>query len=317
MKRRDFIDNNRDAWDQLDRLIKKATKGDLSILNEDELSELLKLYRKVLNDIAYAETHFSDPDLGSYLNSLATRAHSIIFSNKSINPRSLFKFLWKDFPKTIQDTSVYIYISTCIFLVGTIIAFLTVAFDIPYLQKLIPDSLVKIINSANINGPLNTTPASLLSSLVMTNNIKVSFLALSSGFIFGLGPIYVLWQNGLILGGIAAIFTMAEKSINFWATVLPHGVIELPAIFIAGAAGLLIGKAIVAPGNYTRTHALRSIAPQIFRLIGGTVFLLIIAGIIEGFFSPKPFPDTIKLAFSLITFIILIIYLTRGEKPIK
>ncbi len=314
MKRREFINKNKAIWDQLEQYIKDISKHGLKSQDSNDLTNLLSLYRKVLSDISYAKTNYSDPDLIMYLNSLATKSHNLLFSSSSVNPLSFVKFIFRTFPKVIQNNLSYVLLSTLVFTIGTIVAYLIVILDIPSLEKILPAIVTQWgeIPSQLDSDHLMSSP--LLTSVVMTNNLRVSFLAISTGFLFGLGPIYVLWHNGLMLGGIAALFHMAGHNLYFWATVLPHGVIELPAIFLAGAAGLIIGKSLLLPGNYSRAQSLKKVSNTIFHFLSGVILLLIIAAIIEGYYSPMPYSEYSKLIFSAIALVLLGLYLGFPRK---
>jgi uncharacterized membrane protein SpoIIM required for sporulation len=143
--------------------------------------------------------------------------------------------------------------------------------------------------------------------MIMTNNITVSFMAFALGITFGVGTVYVLLFNGLLLGTLAALCYTHDLSIPFWSFVLPHGVIELTAILIAGAAGLLLAAALLAPGDLPRRQALVQTAKQSVHLVLGCVPLLIAAGLIEGFFSPASLSPALKF-FTAGCFLFLLLF---------
>ena len=148
------------------------------------------------------------------------------------------------------------------------------------------------------------------SSQIFTNNIRVTFYAFALGAMFGLGTLYVLAFNGAMFGAITALTYRAgfgnDLLLGF---VISHGVIELSCIFIAGGAGLLIGTALVMPGDLSRADALKSRGIEAVRLIIGCVPLLVVAGLIEGFISPQPISPLIKIGIGVITGIALYLYL--------
>jgi uncharacterized membrane protein SpoIIM required for sporulation len=144
----------------------------------------------------------------------------------------------------------------------------------------------------------------------MFNNISVSLRAFVFGITLGLGTIYVLFMNGALLGALTALMYMYGSPKHYWSLILPHGVIELTAIFISGAAGLIIAKSILLPGEFTRKHSLIKGAKKAVSLVMGVVLMLVVAGIIEGFFTPLAISENVKLAFAAVTAIILAIYFT-------
>jgi uncharacterized membrane protein SpoIIM required for sporulation len=145
----------------------------------------------------------------------------------------------------------------------------------------------------------------------MQNNISVTILAFAGGMTAGIFTTFLLWTNGLSIGAIATLVGKYHLAYPFWAFVLPHGALELPAIFIAGGAGLLLAKAIVFPGQYRRRDQLKLLGGKAIQLMFGVVPMLFMAGIIEGFFSPSPVvPSSLKYLVGTVLFSLLVIYLT-------
>jgi uncharacterized membrane protein SpoIIM required for sporulation len=286
-------------------------------LSEDEINDLSRNYRRVLSDLVVAKSSIPDQELISYLNSLAVKTHNLIFSGSPVNPWSLKRFITETFPETVRKNIKYLILAALVMLTAALTAYAIVYFKFDGLYKLLPPLVVNSIGNRDIGSISNDAPSAYLSSFVMTNNIRVIFLAISAGFLFGLGSVYILWINGLIVGGLAAIAQKAGHSLGFWSLILPHGVVEFPAIFISGAAGLIIGHSLLAPGRLTRTASLRRTSKTVFNLLGGVVFLLIIAGIIEGFFTPKHLPISLKYGFSITVFGLLVLYLSglRRKAP--
>jgi uncharacterized membrane protein SpoIIM required for sporulation len=161
---------------------------------------------------------------------------------------------------------------------------------------------------------MQTVPATI-SSAVISNNIKVSITAFAGGVTFGLLTVYALVTNGLMLGALGAYFsTSPARARDFWSLILPHGIIELTAISIAGAAGLILGWAMIAPGNLSRWDSLRKASREALPLVGGVAAMLILAGLIEGFFTPSPLSASVKLLFSALTAVGLVFYFFRENR---
>jgi uncharacterized membrane protein SpoIIM required for sporulation len=150
----------------------------------------------------------------------------------------------------------------------------------------------------------------LWSSAIAANNIHVALSAFALGITFGLGTIWIIWLNGMMLGtilGACAVYGLDYKLLAF---VAPHGVLELSSIFICGGGGLILGQALLFPGQWSRTDALKLAAKPAMGLLAGCLPLLLIAGSIEGFISPRTdLPAEAKFAASLATFVCLFLYL--------
>jgi uncharacterized membrane protein SpoIIM required for sporulation len=137
----------------------------------------------------------------------------------------------------------------------------------------------------------------------------VSIITYASGILAGIGPLYIMAMNGLLLGVLGTICHQAGMSVALWSFVAPHGTLELPAIFIAGGAGLIIGRSLVVAGDRPRRETLVEAGRVSLRLFGGVVPMLLVAGLIEGFVSPTGLEPTAKFLIGGALFILLAAYL--------
>jgi uncharacterized membrane protein SpoIIM required for sporulation len=149
----------------------------------------------------------------------------------------------------------------------------------------------------------------LASSAILTNNLGVAFTAFALGITAALGTVWIMFFNGVLLSVVASACHRADMSVALWSFVAPHGALELPAIFIAGGAGLLLGRGLVAPGTLPRGEALRLHAGTAVRLVLGVIPLLIVAGVIEGFVSPVAIEPDVKFVIGAAMLILLALYL--------
>jgi len=161
----------------------------------------------------------------------------------------------------------------------------------------------------NSNFAFDRATAPLVSSQIITNNIQVAMMAFAGGMTLGVLTIWSILQNGLMVGALGALFAAKGFGLDFWATIAPHGVIELTAIQVAGGAGLMLARAVIAPGRLRRIDALKASARRAGTLVIGVAGLLVVAGIIEGFVTPQRTPETFRLAFGALTAVVLIAYL--------
>jgi uncharacterized membrane protein SpoIIM required for sporulation len=155
-----------------------------------------------------------------------------------------------------------------------------------------------------------------MSTMIITNNIKVAIIAFAGAVTLGAITIYIITFNGLMLGGLGALYANAGFGYDFWATVAPHGVIELTAIQIAGAAGLLIAAGVVFPGRLRRRDAIAANAKRAGTLILGVASMLVVAGTIEGFISPQRWLPEVRIAIGTLTAILLLLYFGFGGRDV-
>ena len=307
-----FIKERKTIWERLEELLNRLDRMTLRRLHREEVRELGRIYRRAASDLAIARAESRDPRLVNYLNSLVIRAHGRIYRADAQGGRRLRDFFARDFPQSFRRTWRYTATAFGIFLVFTAIAFFGTRHDpdfsefagvSPFFREAVINNRVRWwqeLNDANQIG----------SSQIFTNNIRVTFYAFALGAMFGVGTLYILAFNGAMFGAIVALTYRAgfgnDLLLGF---VVSHGVIELSCIFIAGGAGLLIGTALLMPGDLSRGDALKSRGMEAVRLIVGCVPLLVVAGIIEGFISPAPISPFIKIGIGVITGIALYSYL--------
>lgn len=310
-----WISRREKDWKRLEHLLELVEKKGIKSLESSQIRELASLYRSVSGDLARAQTHQAGDLLIGDLQQLTSRSYSIIYQGDRRQEWHILKdFFLSGLPLTLRENWFYIFISTAITILSGLIAWWYSWHDQAFMELIIPQDLIHTVRdehklwmySINESRPI-------ASSSIMQNNIKVAFNAIAGGIAGGIGTVIVLVYNGLLVGAIAALVGQNGLAFPFWAFVLPHGALELPAIFIAGGAGLLIGRALLFPGRYHRVDALKYYGNRAAQLVFGIVPLLIIAGIIEGFISPNPvFPDALKYLLGTMIFSALCAYILRN-----
>lgn len=307
MKEEQFIKTNSNIWRELEDLSFAINKKGIKALPSKDVKKFLSIFRQCSHHLAYARTHYPEGNTVSYLNSLISKCHSHVYAVKKFSPSELFKYIGIEFPTLLKKNRLFILASFGFFAFGIILSLLMVFHNSNNAGIFLPQNLIEGAGKAKPGGGSNWNYP-LMSSYIMTNNISVSLRAFVFGITLGLGTIYVLFSNGTTLGALTALVYLQGNPKNFWSLILPHGVFELTAIFISGAAGLIIAKSILIPGEYSRKHALIDGAKKAISLIIGVIVMLIIAGTIEGFFTPLNISENIKLAFAGVTAVILAVY---------
>jgi uncharacterized membrane protein SpoIIM required for sporulation len=150
------------------------------------------------------------------------------------------------------------------------------------------------------------------SSAIMTNNISVCFMTFATGLVFGIGTLWYMLFNGFNIGLIATVCAQHGMALSLWSFVAAHGALELPSIFLSGGAGLRLASGLLFPGLLPRRDALALAGAESIRLLAGTVPLLMIAGILEGFLSPTKAPMLLKFSISAVLLSGLIVWLSAG-----
>jgi uncharacterized membrane protein SpoIIM required for sporulation len=308
-----FVAARKPRWQRLETLLKFLEKGASRGLSASDLQDVGNLYREAAADLArlqaFRQEGSSQGDLEAYLNQLVGRAYGQIYRQPSAGWPGLAGFLRDTFPLTFRESFPWFLASFGIFLLGFAYGFVVSQTDETFVPLVVPPHLIQKVEEGKVWFDSILAVKPLASSMITTNNITVSFLAFALGITFGVGTVYVMAFNGLLIGTLAGFCHTHGLDAPFWSFVLPHGVIELTAIFIAGSAGLLLGAAMIVPKDLSRRDALVRRARQAGRLVLGCVPLLIAAGIIEGFFSPAVLPVGVKFAAAGLLLLLLICYL--------
>lgn len=305
-------------WQQLDALLKQVEKKSIRSLNSGQICQMAGLYRSVAADLARAKTHQVGNLLIQDLQKLTARAYTQVYQgSRPQDWQGVIEFWRWGLPAVVRETWVYTAWATGIFLTTALVAWWYAWGDPVFMSLMVPQSLISQVRDRQelwMGSIVGVEPWA--SSNIMVNNLSVAFKAVAGGITGGIYTIYILGLNGLHIGTIATLVGQHHLAYPFWAFVFPHGALELPAIFLAGGAGLLIGKALVFPGEYRRRDAIKIYGTQAAQLLFGVVALLILAGIIEGFFSPSPWiPEPIKYMTGMGLFIVLISYC--GNKKVE
>jgi uncharacterized membrane protein SpoIIM required for sporulation len=306
----DFIARKRTDWERLTRLLDRA-QNSITSLSAAELQELGRLYRQATSDLAVARRDYARHPVSEYLNNLVGRGHGLLYREQSTRLRQFIRFFTHTFPQTFRATWGYTLASFLMFALPALVSF-TVAFNDPQAMTLVMPGLQRIIWSIEEGDEwwlaINESRAAATTG-IMTNNIQVTFLAFAGGITFGLFTVYVLAQNGILLGSVAGTAQLFDFGDNLWGFVAAHGTVELSVIFIAGGAGLQLGWSILRPGLHTRRAALTLAARRAVYLIFGCTPLLVLTGLIEGYISPSGLPLWVKLLVSFGSGVLLYSYL--------
>ncbi len=312
MNSEEFYQSRKREWELLSSLVERADR-DIRSLALADVERLASLYRAVSSDLALAKRDFPHRDVTKYLNRLVARAHAILYQGEPFALNRMIEFAARGFPRLFRETLVFTLAAFLMFAIPAIAAGVSIAASPRSAQWFLPAEAQEVIpmvenNELWIDIPVHERP--FASSFIMQNNIRVSFLAFSSGLTGGLLTLWVLVQNGLIFGGLLGLTAHYGLAFDLMTFVIGHGVIELSVIFMSGGSGLMLGWAILQPGLMRRRDVLAQVAQKAVRLLGGAVPLLVVAGLIEGLISPsESIPWPVKWAVGIGSGILLYSYL--------
>ncbi|MFZ3579977.1 stage II sporulation protein M [Virgibacillus sp. DJP39] len=313
MNVKQFIKQHRSDWNQLEQLITKLHKSKRNLTAAD-INKFDRLYQKAAQDLPFSQTYFTNEDVTSYLNGIVSKSHNLLYKDQDSSMKQLRHFFSTKFIGLLLEQWKFVVIAMVLFAAGGGASYISVINDPSNLYSVLPTEMAQGVDPSQLGANSESIDSSFMSATIMTNNIQVAILAFAGGITFGLLTVYLLIYNGILVGALAALFWQSGKSYEFWAYIVPHGMIELTAIFIAGGAGLLMGYKLFVPGPFSRGYQLKVQAKRSVQLLLGTIPLFVIAGVIEGFITPTSLSLETKYLVAFITVIGLILYLIVGRQ---
>src|SRR5437879_929365 len=318
MRAEEFVMRRRDDWNRLEDLIARAGSGQLNGLAPAQVLTMTALYRRATADLARAQRDWPGEPVHRYLNGLVARGHGVVYRRGGHVWRRIQTFYLETLPRTYRQSWPYVVASAALLFVPAIVAYFVVLARPEAAYGIASPELINRVHHhqlwTDIPPELRVTAA----GLIALNNIYVTMVAFAFGVVFGLPVIYVLITNGISLGGLFGLTQAYGVSGGLFDFVIGHGILELSIVIAQGAGGLMMGWALISPGNRKRTDALVIATRRAFTLLLGLAPLLVIAGTIEGNISPSNAPFAAKLMIGLTTGVLLYTYLVfAGRRPVR
>jgi len=310
-----WIQKRRPLWDRLASLLAQSERNGLSDLSRAELQELALLYRQVAADLSVLRQDSTARTYASHVNQLLARAHHIIYSARKANLVSVFRFLRNDYPQIFQRNIQFVLASLLVSSACGLLGVVLTTARPEFMRHFVGPEMIATMERHQMWTRSIVGIAPMATSAIMTNNLSVSFITFAGGIAFGLGTLYNLYFNGMLLGVVGAACHQYGMSVALWSFVAAHGSLELPSIIIAGAGGLRLGHSMLFPGGYRWKDSIAKGGIEATRLVSGIIPLLVIAGCLEGFFSPSHAPVWLKFAVGGVLFALLNLWLFRPVKP--
>lgn len=316
-----FVSRRRARWERLGALLDRTASA-RQPLSIDELDELARLYRQTAADLAVARRDFPDDQTTLFLNQLLARAHGVVYRDPPAPLSRLRRFFVRELPREYRASWPYLAASAALFFVPLLTVALATILAPETAELIVPPGELELIKTGRTWFDWRLAARPLMASFIMTNNLTVSLYVLAGGTLAGIGTVLLLVYNGVLIGGVSGALIAYGLGAELVGFVSPHAFLELSVIVVAGASGLMLGRAMVWPGLQTRRDALVAAGERSARLLLGTLPFLIIAGLLEGFVSPAAFAWPFKLMIGLGTAILMYGYLLvlarhslgRGER---
>ncbi len=286
-------------------------------LSRAELRETALLYRQAAGDLSTLRQDSTARVYAEHVNQLLARAHHIIYSSRRKGFLKIFYFLRDDYPALVQSQIRYVLLALVLSLAGAALGSVLTLARPQFMRHMLGPAMVETIERHEMWTQSIVGIEPVASSAIMTNNLSVCFMAFAGGILFGLGPIYSMFFNGMLLGVVGVACAQHGMAVDLWSFVAPHGSLELPSILLAGGAGLRLAHGVLFPGIYRRRDSIALAGAEATRLVAGIIPLLVIAGTLEGFFSPSNAPVPLKFTVGGLLFTLLVVWLFRPVAAVR
>jgi uncharacterized membrane protein SpoIIM required for sporulation len=335
MNKHKFIQKRRPQWKKFELFLKESSGKSLSKLPADKISTFSQLLREISHDLATIRSRGWGHELMSYLNDLVARGHNLFYSAPPTNFGRFYQYLAADFPRLFRANIGYFLIACLLFFLPMGVSWCVVQNNPDLASRVIPEEYMTQfdhmygqeggLNSDTENtteGDTNSEEAedpatgtfgdqrAAMAGFYINNNVGIALKCFALGVLLGIGTVYTLLFNGIFLGAVSGYIISQGNGDRFLSFVISHGSFELTAIAVAGGAGLMLGNAIIHPGQRTRFQSLQVRGLEAVQIAGGAAAMLVIAAMIEAFWSPADFPNEVKYAVGSGLWLIVFLYLT-------
>ncbi|HAH43494.1 MAG TPA: stage II sporulation protein M, partial [Planctomycetaceae bacterium] len=319
MNKHKFIQQRRPHWIKFEKFLREASSKSLSKLPADKISTFSQLLREISHDLATIRSRGWGHELISYLNDLAARGHNLFYSAPPANIAGVYRYLAFEFPRLFRANIGYFLTACLLFFVPMSVSWCVIQNNPELASRIIPEEyLTRFDQMYGEEGGLNSDTENqtenheeaeeseepetgsfgdqraAMAGFYINNNVGIALKCFALGVLLGIGTVYTLLFNGIFLGAVSGYIISQGNGERFLSFVISHGSFELTAIAVAGGAGLMLGNAIIHPGQRTRFQSLQVRGLEAVQIAGGAAAMLVIAAMIEAFWSPADFPNEVK-----------------------
>ena len=321
--RDEFVAHCSPRWHELETLL--SDDRNLHALPAPTISRIATLYRAVCADLMRARSLGCGSDVTGHLDAIAGRAHNVLYGPEPYRLHAAWQLVARDFPRTLRQSWRFFAISSALFCLPLALGLAGALSSPDFAYGVLPQSALEQAAESYAEGfgsGRGEGQDSMMAGFYVYNNVGIAFRCFATGILFGVGSIFFLIYNGLVIGTVLGHVIASGSGHNILTFVSGHGPFELTAIVISGAAGLKMGWALIDTEGRTRIGSLRAQSRDLVNLIVGAALMLILAALIEGFWSPSGAPAEVKWGFAAAASVFVIVYLglagrRRSREPVS
>lgn len=314
-------------WFELDSLVERALKRGLKDLGAPELHRLPILYRATLSSLSVARRTALDRALIDYLEALCARAYLAVYGSRRSTRGALRRALFETFPQRVRSMLPELALSTTIVMLGVVIAMALMAHEPGWYDAFVdpalaagrdPHASTETLRAALYGGGEHGEGLAFFAQYLFVHNARIGIMCFALGFAAGIPTAMLLFSTGLMLGGFLQLYASRGMLFELCGWLLPHGIPEIGAVILCGAAGMHLGRAMLVPGRKTARDALAAAGKRSAMVVIGSIVLFGIAGLIEGIFRQAVTHDGIRYGlaiFNLTWFLLWLFVAGRTRVP--
>ncbi len=313
-----FVETRQPRWTELSTLLARSPK--LYKLPAERITEVAALYREVCADRMRADRLGCPPEITAHLDSLVARAHNALYSSRRFRWTTAWTFVTSAFPRALRENWRAFALSNALFWIPFLVTLLSTLQSEKYALGVLPAAMLEQMADAYSEGFADGRDGgtnAAMAGFYVYNNVGIAFRCFATGILFGAGTLFFLVYNGAVTGAVIGYVIRSGGGPNILTFVCGHAPFELTAIVISGAAGLQMGHALLSTGGLTRLGSLWAARKKIAAQVVGAAAMLLMAAVVEGFWSPSSVPPPIKWAFGGAMTILVALFLAlagRGEE---
>jgi len=325
MNRGQYLASRQAAWEEFEKLLKAASKRGWKPVDAEQARRFSELYREVCHDLSLVQSRGWGQRLTRYLNGLVTRGHNSFYSTNPFPWQAIGRFLGGGFPRVFRRNMRYFIAGALLFFVPLLATAVVIHRDPSLALRVLPQEQLKLMQemypkveageTASFRGGGEQIDArNIMAGWYVRHNTGIAFDCFGRGIAFGIGTIYTLLFNGIVIGATFGYLMGTGHGHRLLLFASSHGSFELVAIAVAGGAGLMMGDALLRPGQRTRLESLLHRALEAIQIALGAGVMLFVAALIEAYWSPSDIPDAVKLTGAALLWLFVIAYLATAGR---